>query len=987
MFALTVFAYDMGLRDEFDRIAERSLGKLGQVLGLLLIDGPLGDLIAQKGSAVERGIDETRAKADVFVRRIDTVVPLVSVRLYDFSGTIRFSTRPDEIGKVVSTWNPRLQRALAGQRVSTVYWQAPPEAALPPELAKPVIESYWPVQRDGARQGGVLELYLDASEPLHQYKQHIARSARIAAFTLTLLCCVFILLMMRLQRGVDNKLGGLEQSRDDLWRQTEQRAYELRQHQRTLLELMRDPKFLDARTGNPLSRLAEVAADTFEIDRVSVWQFNEACDAVQCLDAFDRSTRTHQSGSTALIADYPNYFYAVVNRELVAIDDVERDPLASELLIPYFRKNGIVSVISTPVFVNGRVEGILVLCRCGIPQPWTEEVKAAAAALSSLASLVFERRERLRIEQELWDANSSAEAANSAKSAFLANMSHEIRTPMNGVLGMADLLCNSELTQRQRRFVDTIRISARTLLHLINDILDFSRIEAGRLELEAGDVDLRQCVGDIESLLAIEAQRKGLKLTVTVGQNVPLVVVDGLRLRQVLINLVGNALKFTSEGGVDLVVEADDARSGRARVTFKVRDTGIGIDEEVARGLMQPFAQGDSSITRRFGGTGLGLAICKRLVELMGGRLELVSALGRGTTVSFALDLPLGTTSGSARAEAGQTAELVAPPLPANDQAAGRDGTHDGEDAAAPTLAKGTRVLVAEDNVINQEVIAEYLALMGCNVRLVADGNEAVRAYSEEQFDIILMDCHMPELDGFAATGQIRALESRMDLPRIPIVAVTAGAFANDRDQCFEAQMDDYISKPFNPDELRNVVHGWVRKGRAAAALRLPPPLPKPAGRTARTSPIDTKAQVDGPAENAAPSRGSKGEPLNEKDLASMMKVQPQLLHRMFSLYIAHAPAMAARFGPAIIAGDRDGVRNAAHSLKSSSANCFATHVTALCVEVERGALTMPDDRLAALVEDIEIELGRVLTAMSRVVASAPPAHDEPRKSTAGAGS
>jgi two-component system sensor histidine kinase/response regulator len=692
---------------------------------------------------------------------------------------------------------------------------------------------------------------------------------------------------------------------------------------------------------------------------------------------------------------------------------------------------------------------------------------------ASQARTAQREAEREHALMQLQSARDRAEAASRSKSEFLARMSHEIRTPMNGVLGMTELLAGTKLESRQRQFTETIRQSAEALLAIINDVLDFSKMEAGKLELDDAPFDLGDVVEEAAELLAGSADAKGLELICRLPPGLHTAYRgDGMRLRQVLINLLGNAVKFTERGQV--MVQVNELLSGdpaRALLRFEVRDTGIGIRPESIGMIFEFFSQADGSTTRRFGGTGLGLAISKQLVELMGGKIGVSSGPGEGSTFWFTVPMvpehpasselrpealigsrilivddnatnreilsqhlkswhvevteaatgPQALRQLQAAATAGDPYDLVIldyqmPGMSGMDVTRALRATPalrdlsivllgsmslDAEDSdgraqraaacltkpvrrahlrealtrllsasasdtrrthrppvepATPAARLGLRVLLVEDNAVNREVARGMLDVLGCEVTVAGDGVEGASTFEAGQYDVVLMDCHMPELDGYGATGRIRAYEQASGRMRTPIVALTANALDGDRDKCLAAGMDDYLAKPFSSDQLRRVLGSFVPEANTAATV------------AATVERADPTLSPHGLSHVGAAV-------LNDSALAQIRALQqpggPDLLDQVIGLYMDSSQSLLEQVRAGIAQADARTVTEAAHALKSSSANLGATSLAEIAKQLEMSGREADLSRAQLLADQLVLEHRRVVAALTAERAAA----------------
>jgi PAS domain S-box-containing protein len=532
-------------------------------------------------------------------------------------------------------------------------------------------------------------------------------------------------------------------------------------------------------------------------------------------------------------------------------------------------------------------------------------IRDQAGKVIRIAGLAEEITQWKRYEQELIQAREGADAANRAKSRFLANMSHEIRTPMNGVIGMLQLLSDTDLTAEQQRFAEVAQSSGRALLALIDDILDLSKIEARKMTLENVSFHLSQVVENAVEPLRVQARAKGLGVQVQVAKEIPRILRgDAYRLRQVLTNLVGNAIKFTERGRVQIEATLERQDGGRATVRFDVTDTGIGIRREQIAALFLPFTQADISATRKYGGTGLGLAICKQLVELMGGKIGAESQEGQGSTFWFdvVLELPQ---------------ELTGP-----EQTSSELGDrHSGAEKNTYTQGRAARILVAEDNATNRFVALAQLKKLGYTADAVTNGVEAIQAIQRGGYDLVLMDCQMPVMDGFEATRQLRSLQARL-----PIIAMTADAMAPDRDRCLAAGMNDYLAKPVDLRRLQDVLAKWL----------------------------------------AAPEAGRKSKAFDAEALLGRLMGDRELADSLLKAFLEDAPSQLSKLRDRLADADAAGARLQAHALRGAAAAVSAEDLRTVALALEQAGAGGRLDHCGELLPQAGEEFERFKGALER---------------------
>jgi two-component system sensor histidine kinase/response regulator len=876
-----------------------------------------------------------------------------------------------------------------------------------------------------------------------------------------------------------------------------------------------------------LQGVTETAAKALNTQRVSAWFFNDDRSELICEGLYQLDKDCHEKGSTLNKDDYPTYFQALMSHRIVAADDAQTYACTSEFTEGYLRPLGITSMLDAAIYSQSDLVGVVCCEHVGPPREWSDEEQTFTHSIADVVTLaletsircqaeielkkhgerleelvdertvelqkeIAERRnaeDELRLNMEELDASRrAAEVATQAKGDFLANMSHEIRTPMNAILGMAHLIMRTEMTAKQDDYLSKIDTSARNLLGIINDILDFSKIESGRLELEVVDFSLEEVLENVSTMVAFKAQKKGVEFVYTLAPNVPLSLRgDPLRLGQILINLCGNAVKFTNQGEIVISIELVSEDAEQVRLQFCVSDTGIGMNEEQRTKLFRAFSQADASTTRKYGGTGLGLVISKQLIELMNGNVRVESEPGVGSTFyftvtfewakkelkrankvspdlqglrtlvvddsktarqtlstmldSFSFQTDVAASGEEAMEKLTRATEIGEPiKLVLMDwKMPGMDGIEtslciksDPKLTHVPTIImitaydreevtkqakeaglgellvkpvspssllekildifgkkfekaplqktvselgtlhriKGARILVAEDNEINQQISQEILEEAGFVVEIANDGKEAVKMiteYAENDplnvpFDAVLMDIQMPEMDGIEATQAIRNWErntsSKQKKPEIPIIAMTAHAMVGDAEKSLAAGMNDHVTKPIDPDRVFSTLVKWVKPG----VRKIPEKdvLRDTSGIQGEDLPLPDLPGID--VESAITRMGGK----------------PKRFRKFLIKFLTYKSGAADELSAALRDGDMEQVELLAHNLKGVAGNVGANDLYTAADNLEIAVKQGERKKIEIQIETVSRNLEQVLAGITVLERQSQPAADFP---------
>ena len=713
--------------------------------------------------------------------------------------------------------------------------------------------------------------------------------------------------------------------------------------------------------------ITEVASEALEVERTSVWLLSKDRRELRCVDLFERTPKTHSEDIVLCADSYLHYFEALKTGRAIDAHDCRTDPRTIEFTDGHLVPLGITSMLDVAIRVSGEVVGVVCHEHVGIQRTWMADEITFVGEIADQVARTLMNAERKKAEEQLKQEKAKTDLVNKrlevsieranlmakeamlasqAKSSFLANMSHEIRTPMNGIMSMIDLVLDEKLSDKIHDYLTAAKSSSESLLTVINDILDISKIEAGKLDTEIVDCSVKRMLYDIDALIRPQATEKGLEFNIILNTPVPEQIrTDPTRLRQCLINLIGNAVKFTDTGHVHIYPSSEN-QQGKPFIRFDVVDTGIGISADKQKLIFDMFTQADDSTTRKFGGTGLGLAITKKLAEMLDGTVLVASKEGEGST--FSLVIPTGV--------AVESQHLIT-----KLDMSGQTQTASPAETIKAKIKFTGKVLVVEDDPTNQKGVLAMLEKVGLQTEVANDGNEALQKATDQSYDLILMDIQMPNLNGYQATKALRKKGSTT-----PIVALTAYAMKGDAEKCIKAGCDDYLPKPINREKLFETIGKYLTSTDDSLNNKVDATKSE-GGKANRLDGVQALSDVMLENESvleALESRNSN-KIIDWTDLMARFDNE-EFIEEIIESFFVDNPARIEAMTEAVKIGKADAVQSYAHALKGSAATIGATSLSEAAHRLQLAAKQEDPETSEEFLVDVQAEFEKLKSFLSQ---------------------